>query len=1607
MSILLNSSNQVGPSLEPVTLAYEADLLGNIQQALAGLQGFGIMALELMQNADDAGASSLLFDVTDNALVVRNTATFSTCGLTSPRCPWEVDGDENGIKRCCNFHAISRMGSRSKIHLGSQIGRFGIGFVSVYQITDRPIVRSAGIEMELDPLNGTGTTRVISTTDDTEFELPWALVSTATRKALNASPTPAGVVGLVTAAISEMLTRGLFFLRHLQRVDLRQNGQQVQSISIERQPDVVTLHIEPGAKRERWRLLSRDASDLAIERDIFDDFPTLSGLGRSPIVKIAMPLDQESVSGLLYAYLPTEQSSGLPLHINADFFPHPTRRTIVLTGEGHERYWNELLLDTAAKAIADDFDALRDLVGAKRLWGLVSAAYGLKDTGSFGSFWNELQVSAKTSASVQTVDSRWCLPAECFLPDLSAAAQSALANIGARLLHEDLRPHWTVLSVLGARPLTLPTVIAALEAYQSSKGFGADTPQLQNVWAAVDNLLLHSKSRPDFKQLVARVSVIPFVLSIDGSPAEIQALRRPEPGVAASQIRRYVPDCPFAHEEVLAFTAISEVLDFYELQHFARDISERISDDENAKDVIGIAQHQVTNFYSTLTEFRLGDGAANVGALLANVPILRTVDGFVSPSRGQLPGGFTDPIGHFELIDTAPMDEKMRRFTSEVLDVNVLTFNEYIRDHLSDILKGSLAREQYVALVQQILEHRSELDADGGLEYLARVPFVRTRDGAFAKPSDCYFWNETLGTLLGPNKGYFVDEDWMPTGRFAWRFRDLLEIRLGMQTELSIEHVVDRIKAIATAESNSIDTIALETQPIVRHVLQRFPRLKQSELDSLLELKTLAWLPASQNGTRIQGFRYPPDQLYRTFRSAAFYSQVKIIDLPILRTAQAGRALADFLDFLGMPEEPPTETIVAHLEYCMARDLPASDTVYAVLSERTERSDVAPIDRLAEKPFIYDADLKRYLRADHVFWTPTAFRGYWHSASSRMLQREPLYRRLGVQDTPSAKNYAALLQEVAGQATISEIEIDIHERCLAWLANALVEGDEGAMAAIVDLRDKPCLLSEQATVIWPDEAAWLDSDTLAEPFSGALDERLVPPPQVPRSTAAFLFKTLKVDRLSEIAHLRLTAEPDSAVDHEATSLLRDRAELILWLSPNNDFAVQLRNILQAIEVRTTDALQVQVEIAQFEPPVRSASADAPAFYDANRSILYVKGELGEAIQWTTAFNAIFASLEQLSYGVDTPPLVMTAAFVTSMSTAADAERALRSANYRPPVIPRPDQPMTESVADAPEEKLSETDGSEENEVDPDLTEPFEDVDQHDVDAPRETPGNARDAGSESNANSPPDAPGDSIPFKSREKDRGFGEASTATSPLGGVGPVSGGQVPNPAGWQSGGYQSPNQTRSAWHERRTRLLSYVNASPSNEKTEQSAVGSNADISGQIDMAAISAAVDYELRSGRTAVVQPHNNPGFDIVSTGDNHKARRLIEVKGLEGNWTERGIKLSAVQFATAQRYHNEYWIYVVENARDPQSRRVCAIANPFGKVSEYWFDHGWKDVTEETSTSLEPNLRIGARVRHSRWGEGLIAEINRRGIAISLLVDFLGVGSKLIPLNADVEFLE
>lgn len=1608
---------------KPVNLSYEADLLGNIQQALAGLQGYGVMALELIQNADDAGADNLIFNVTDAGLLIRNNAEFSTCGLHEIRCPWEHGGDPDGQMRACNFHAISRMGSRNKIRLASQIGRFGIGFTSVYQVTDAPIVRSAGIEMQLIPIDGSGATRMIPHGAGTEFELPWASLASDTRKGLNASPTPPDVVELVVKAIAEVMARGLFFLRNLGKIELLRNGGFIRSVSITRDGGVVDLEIMPEGRLETWKILTRDASDLAAERKIFDRFSILPELDRSPIVSIALPIHEEPVEGLLYAYLPTEQASGLPLHINADFFPHPTRRRITLTGESHERYWNELLLDTAARAIAEGFEEVRDLIGTRRLWALAASAFGLKDKDSFKSFWLELQVAAKMSQSVLTVAGKMALPGECLLPEqLTAEAQVALASVGVKLIHADLRSYWSVFQALGASPLRLPSLVAALEGIEIT----AKTSHLRGLWDAVNASLTQSKGRQDFTALVGRLKAVKFILDDAGTPASIDDLYRPVVGITAKQIHRFLPGTPLVHPDVVSFEAIVALIDPYRFDDFARDLAAAVLDKEAAIAVIGDGHDGQRALYDLLVAF-VPDGVSTTSCTrLANTPLLRTRSGFVEPSHGQLPGGFVDPVGYFELVDTSLMSDSMQAFAKDCLRVEVLTFQAYVDNHLEDILKREPNQEQYIALLNEVLKHRAELDAGGGLRSLAGVPFVRTRAGTYARPSECYFWSASIDTLLGGEKRYFVDEKWMPAGQAAARFQDVLEGLLGMLRTVSMQHVTTRINAVASM--GTIDQIADGIQPIARHILDRFARLTDEDRTALEPLRSIAWLPGSINGARAVGKCFAPTNLYRSFRAVGFESQVNVVDLPILRGGgQTSRSLVDFLDFLRMKEEPPTEAVVAHLEYCMANSIPASDVVYAILSERLSGGDNAPISRLSGTAFIYAPELQKYLRADQIFWESTHFRDHWYAPSRRMRQHETLFRQLGVKDAPTVSNYVALLKSIVTKVSIGASDIDIHQRCLGWLANALERGDPDAFAELRSIGDEPVLLNLLGSAIWADEAAWLDSPSLAEPFADTLNERLVSPPVDSPVAASRLYRELGIRRLSEIARLVLAEPPDGVPAPEATTRLQERGDLLLWLAPNPEFRDRLRDILAHVVVQTVERLPVHVEIVSYNPPVRSPVSQAGAYFNIEGSILYVRTSPGESFDWSAAFKAIFASLEQLTTGVDMPPIIMTAAYVVTLPTRANAERALRNANYHPPKDPDEDLPETEELRDTQDEdiieaheedeEVSDAEGARDSTTEEPVNEGDAGVHDDPVSDDSSSKRHEKTAATEGgeatdkarNVTGPAAAPehhtgasggprSEAAPFSSKPDQGKFGAEPSATA--------AGGSLGGGGGWSGQGRDRHGPSAAEYRARRSRLLSYVSAT-SQDGSSGKQDASSEDIGSLIDAAAIEAVLKYERRAGRDPVEQAHSNPGFDIVSDSKDHSPRRLIEVKGLEGEWTERGVKLSPVQFAMAQSHPDEYWLYVVERARDLKNQRVNAIVNPFSKVVEYWFDHGWKGVIEEGLGAADLNLQPGTKLKHSLWGIGTIEKVERRGILISLLMDFGYQGRKMIPYNSSLTFLD
>lgn len=1620
-----------------MTIPYRANLLGNIEQALKGLQGYGIMALELIQNADDAGAGTLRFDVTDDALVVFNDGSFSSCGLQDADCPWIRSGDPDGLKRPCNFHAIAEMGSRSKVPASEQIGRFGIGFVSVYQITDTPIVQSAGVELRLNPQTQEVVKTNIAKVAGTRFILPWASVQSEVRDGLNASPTPVDVAERVVAEIEIILQGSLLFLRHVSRVELMRNGDLVAAVGIHRAAEQVTLRFEPAKTEQRWLVLSRDADDIILAGGLIDRFEALTRLDRSTTVSVAVPLNLEQVEGLLYAYLPTRQSTRMPFHLNADFFPHASRQAIVLEGEQHDRYWNEALMEAAAVALADNFVRIRDLLGPTRFWALAEATFQRKSEPAFKPFWDKLGKAAAATPSIWSTQGEWRLPAETSLPpeQMIVVDQAAVSDLGLALIHPELRRHWTVLSSLGAQHLRLSNLVAALEAHGNEATSGG-MDALRRLWSAIDLLIEVSSDRTGLAATIARLKAVPVFLDLDDRAVSASSARRLPAGVPVASLHEVVPARRVVHPEVLRFPQLSLLVQEYLLDDFAADLAGMIANEAAAAIVIGETEAEVRRFYALLTAFPTDRGATLVRTRLSHVPMLRTGTGYVSPARGRLPGDFRDPIGHFEIVETRLFITGMGELTRKVLQVDELSFREYVVEHLASIIAQGVTRQQYGALLTEIVNHRSQLDDEGALSNLAKIAFVRTRAGAYAPPDGVYFWSAAIESILGNDPALWVDETWLPPEILS-RAKDVFE-RLGMGFSVAPEHIVDRISAIA--EGSGLDAIVSGTVPIVRHVLERWTRYDDEDRLVLGRLKDVKFLSAIVDGERKEGLRYSPRGVYRAGRATGFSSQVPVVEMTALRLANA--VVGEFLDLIEMPAEPATEKIVAHLEHCMATNTPVNDLTYQMLNERLERGvDAASIDRLAGTDFIHVLDVG-FIGAGSVFWVPPVFGGRWHTASPRMRQREQLYRRLGVVDSPEPRHFVALALQIAATQSRSSSDVYIHERCLAALAEALEREDAGAADAVKQLEGKAAFLNVDDDATWTGDAIWLDSEQLAASFGSALNNRLVRLPDVGRSAALRLLNRLDVPALSDVARFSLAEEPDGRGAEEATDLLLSRADLILWLAPNLATRRALRSILQRLEVRFSDRLMVQAEIDAFDPPVRSPASSATAFLDGDAGVLHIRSTTGRP-DWAAAFRALFAEVERHCPAADIPPLCLTAAYIMSLHEREEAEHALRASDFKAPgddgyeveagreLVDELEDDVAEprdngsegfvhrDVADAEEvDDASAGDRDPQQDQDEDDDTGFDDDVGHDETIASRTVAAQEDAPPASEAGDDVDEAGpddDDAGFE----DEHYGSASSRgafgmdaavpgneadkTPPTEQGGPGGNGSPRSRgASFRTGG--NPTAQRDGERQvRRSRMLSYVSRTGTRGDGDGPGPSADGDITGLIDEAAMKAAMAYEKSRGWEPERQPHFNPGFDIVSRSPVGE-RRLIEVKGLENEWTERGIKLSHVQFSMAHEHPDDFWIYVVEHARDLESQRVTAIGNPFGKVEEYWFDHNWRDTSEERAASRDILLKVGLKVAHRLWGSGVVVEIKSRGVIPFVVVDFGSIeGRRGVPFNSSL----
>ncbi len=274
----------------------------------------GHFLVELLQNADDAGAELWQVEVFDDRIEVEHNGP--------PFDALDVVG-------------ILSIGQTTKSK--EQIGFFGVGFKSVYEICERPQLYSGVFNLEIADVSIPRPLRPIDTLPDGHTRLVLPL-----RRGPDASISPKQLF----QTLAELPAEVVLTLNSVRELNLRY-GPQIRHVRGRNEPSG-RFRIEDGEASKRYVVERTDAQ--------YDVSRGAHRASHTPVL-VAIPLDQEGLpspsigAATIFSYLPTRERSGLRVLVHAHFDLPVDRERIDLSSE-----WNQWALGKAgvllAKAIA-------------------------------------------------------------------------------------------------------------------------------------------------------------------------------------------------------------------------------------------------------------------------------------------------------------------------------------------------------------------------------------------------------------------------------------------------------------------------------------------------------------------------------------------------------------------------------------------------------------------------------------------------------------------------------------------------------------------------------------------------------------------------------------------------------------------------------------------------------------------------------------------------------------------------------------------------------------------------------------------------------------------------------------------------------------------------------------------------------------------------------------------------------------------------------------------------------------------------------------------------------------------------------------------------------
>jgi hypothetical protein len=285
---------------------------------------------ELIQNAEDANARTLAFDLRDDRLEVRHDGKPFT---------------EDDVTSLCQLAHSSKSGDLTKI------GKFGIGFKSVYAYTRSPHVYSGDesfrIEKYVQPHAVPARDGLV---DDTLFSFPFDRDDVPAERA----------AAEIAQALAKLSPEVLLFLKKIEQL----------KINLPRVPAIVLDRIEDaGPTRSSRQILisdsrvadSPDAEWLVWRRAVGDDDHSgqqveIAFQYKSPATQQHARYELARLSrSPLVAFFPTAKETGLGFLIQGSYRTTPSRDNV----PEHDD-WNRKLVTATAGLLTEVLDELRD-----------------------------------------------------------------------------------------------------------------------------------------------------------------------------------------------------------------------------------------------------------------------------------------------------------------------------------------------------------------------------------------------------------------------------------------------------------------------------------------------------------------------------------------------------------------------------------------------------------------------------------------------------------------------------------------------------------------------------------------------------------------------------------------------------------------------------------------------------------------------------------------------------------------------------------------------------------------------------------------------------------------------------------------------------------------------------------------------------------------------------------------------------------------------------------------------------------------------------------------------------------------------------------------------